>query len=39
MIATPTGYHDPLLGVAFIVILLLVCIFAALFPEEKGDDQ
>jgi hypothetical protein len=35
MIATPTGYQDPMLGVAFIVGIALAVIFATLFPERK----
>lgn len=35
MIPTASGYHDPVLGIAFVVIIFIVFILAALFPEKK----
>jgi hypothetical protein len=29
------SYNDPYSGVAFVVAILLVAIFATLFPEDK----
>jgi hypothetical protein len=31
------GYHNPDFGIAFIVAILVVAIFATLFPEDKNE--
>ena len=38
MIATPTGYHDPQLGIAFVVVIAILVILSVIFPEKKKDD-